>query len=248
MNVCNIIIIQFKKIIRFSFIKLRNSIEKGYIKVLRVIYDIGSNNKLVLDVGCGKGIFLKKLLDFSIIGCGIDFSKSELKICRFNKLNVIMGDATKLPLRENVFDIVSSSQFFEHVWHVYKAINEQVKVLRKNGILIIEQVNLLSIYALINLIFLLPIKTKGKRGGLKWLINKQKISYSLYGKNPGKDEDVKSILWWRDIIKNTPYLKVIDIYSPLSKKMSINNNYFFKVIVSFFSRGIIIIAEKDQKI
>ena len=89
------------------------------------------------------------------------------------------------------------------------------------------------------------LRTKGKRGGFKWLFNRHKITKSLYENYPGRDEDVKTIIWWRDIIRTKSRLKLIDIYSPLSKKFKIKDNIYLKIFISFFSRGIIIVALKN---
>lgn len=244
----------------FHFIKTLNDIfrahrsrarTEGIIKSIKEFPPLRGKN--VLDVGCGEGILLEKLLDVDYVtyGIGIDFNLNALKFRqekifekKFINYGLIIGDAVNIPLKDKSFDFVLSSQFFEHVYDKANALNEQVRLLKKKGIIVIEQANLLSITALLNLIFIYPIKTKGKRGGLKWLINHHKLMKNSYYKHPAMDEDVKSILWWKNFIDNLP-ATLIDIYSPLSKKLNINNLYL-KIIISFFSSGLIIILTKDS--
>jgi ubiquinone/menaquinone biosynthesis C-methylase UbiE len=122
---------------RFLYNKLIASLEKGYLHAFYAIKNLQPKSNMILDVGCGKGELLEKLLDYKVFELGIDFSIKNLDIAHSKKIALIMGDATSLPLREEVFDIVVSSQFFEHVWDVRQALNEQIRVLKKGGNLII---------------------------------------------------------------------------------------------------------------
>lgn len=66
----------------------------------------------VLDVGCGHGFLVKKLTELGIYAKGLDFSKyagSEIPY-RF-----VQSSATNIPFENNTFDVVVSSDFFEHL-------------------------------------------------------------------------------------------------------------------------------------
>ena len=74
-----------------------------YDEILR--HCVISENSVVLDDGCGTGLFLKKLKSFSV---GIDLSPSLLSVARQRKPSrmqnhLILGDADELPFKDCVF-------------------------------------------------------------------------------------------------------------------------------------------------
>ena len=83
-------------------------------KLYRVIKRIMAHSpETVLDVGCGHGFLVKRLVNASINAHGIDFANSAGEECtgRFWQ-----GDATKeLPYPADSFDVVVSMDFFEHL-------------------------------------------------------------------------------------------------------------------------------------
>ena len=70
--------------------------------------------KTVLDIGCGIGYFVEFLRKNGISATGID-SAPDLGHFWGKKQYFLQGDATKLPFEDNSFDLVFSSDFFEHV-------------------------------------------------------------------------------------------------------------------------------------
>lgn len=72
------------------------------------------NPTSVLDVGCGYGVLVNRLNSRGIPAFGVDFSPALKK--EFWKDRVLIeGDARNLPFATGVFDIVFSSDFFEHI-------------------------------------------------------------------------------------------------------------------------------------
>ncbi len=68
--------------------------------------------KKVLDVGCGHGFLVKALLKKGIEAFGVDFSQyagEEIPN------NFFISNALILPIADNEFDVVISSDFFEHL-------------------------------------------------------------------------------------------------------------------------------------
>ena len=72
------------------------------------------NPKSVLDVGCGTGTLVKLLRDNGIEAYGIDFAPI-LKEKYWKEHYCLYADAKKIPFEDNAFDIVVSSDFFEHI-------------------------------------------------------------------------------------------------------------------------------------
>jgi ubiquinone/menaquinone biosynthesis C-methylase UbiE len=72
------------------------------------------NPKNVLDVGCGIGTLVKELNKNKIDAFGIDFS-ADLKSFWNDNYHFSVSDANKTPYEDGHFDIVFSSDFFEHL-------------------------------------------------------------------------------------------------------------------------------------
>jgi ubiquinone/menaquinone biosynthesis C-methylase UbiE len=71
------------------------------------------NPKKVLDVGCGWGMVVKELRNRGIEAWGIDFAEPVSKFWEGDYYKV--ADAKEIPFPDNYFDIVFSSDFFEHI-------------------------------------------------------------------------------------------------------------------------------------
>lgn len=131
----------------------------------------------------------------------------------------VCGDACDLPFDDGVFDVVMSQEFFEHVTDIDLAMNEQIRVLRSGGRLVIEQANLLNPFTLFDLLVKYPRRTNGEHGGIKWLFTKSKVRENIYGTGwTGKDEDIHTRLWWRMKMKQYTDLEIEEFTSSLVKK------------------------------
>ena len=82
-------------------------------------YKLQKNSK-ILDVGCGKGFFLKdfkKILPEIEIN-GLDISKYAIENSPEDiKKNIKLGNATKLPWPDNYFDLVVSFNTFHNLYN-----------------------------------------------------------------------------------------------------------------------------------
>lgn len=91
------------------------------------------NPKSVLDVGCGLGALVNKLNEIGIPAIGTDFA-TDLKEHYWGKANHFkIADATNLPFEDQSFDLVFSSDFFEHIDedNIDKVANEMKRVGRR---------------------------------------------------------------------------------------------------------------------
>lgn len=105
-----------------------------------------ARKRLVLDVGCGGGKNLERILKQSkqINAVGVDISpasiqvtkKKNLRALKDGRLQVVQGQAESLPFASNLFDLVTA---FETVyfWDVEKGLAEVYRTLKKGGQLLI---------------------------------------------------------------------------------------------------------------
>jgi len=68
-------------------------------------------NKRVLDVGCGRGNFLKS----TPIAFGIDVDKESLKHVRGQaRKRILIADSNKIPFKDNTFGVIHLEFVIEH--------------------------------------------------------------------------------------------------------------------------------------
>ncbi len=103
-------------------------------------------SKKVLDVGCGAGFPLIFLADkFQVFG--LDISQNMLSIAKKRaeekrmSVNLIRGDAINLPFKKGFFDAVYCKFALWPLNKPDKAIEEMVRVLKKDGKIIIVEVD-----------------------------------------------------------------------------------------------------------
>jgi len=101
----------------------------------------------VLEIGCGRGFYLKTLKTVwpGLNITGIDVNQKYLDKARnfLEGLDVklIVGDATKLPFKNQTFDRIIASEVLEHIPNDQKAIYEMHRVLKPGGIVLITVPN-----------------------------------------------------------------------------------------------------------
>ena len=100
---------------------------------------------IVLDLGCGNGEYdpVGKLNLTAKMIVGIDIDENLLRENKYIALKVI-GDAHKLPFRDDIFDVVISRELIEHLENPDYVIEESARVLKKNGKIILQTPNKLN--------------------------------------------------------------------------------------------------------
>lgn len=96
----------------------------------------------VLEIGCGKGFFLKRLHDnfgSSIEYYGLDISPIAIHHAQnyFNYPKYMVSSGEKLPLESSIFDYIQIISTLEHVIHPSLVIKEAYRVLKSRGYLYI---------------------------------------------------------------------------------------------------------------
>lgn len=114
-------------------------------KIKLVAYYIKENGTL-LDIGCGTGDFLLKMIErFKyLIGCDVNPKAIELRKARmrqYHHLDLIICDAHALPFRSSSINYITALDVLEHLEEPHKAIKETFFVLKEGGKLIITTPN-----------------------------------------------------------------------------------------------------------
>ena len=146
-----------KKIIRLNVLKGYEKWSKTYDSDKNPLIAMESNkilgllkpvkNKKILDIGCGTGRNSIKLAKKGANVTGIDFSKNMLEIAKKKakmvnlKISFKIGRVTNLPFSNNSFDKVTCNLTLSHVKNLNKALKEMKRVVKKNGIIVISDLN-----------------------------------------------------------------------------------------------------------
>lgn len=108
---------------------------------LQAILSIVKPADRVLEVGCGKGRFLKAIHEEHPTTCctGVDISQALLEHVP-EGIRAVPGSLEQIPLPEDSFDVVFSVEAVEHSANIGAAISELIRVARPGGwILVIDK-------------------------------------------------------------------------------------------------------------
>jgi ubiquinone/menaquinone biosynthesis C-methylase UbiE len=125
---------------------------KFYVnKKLQLIKSWLNKKSVVLDVGCGTGVYATSLSQQCKTVAGLDLSPKRIKraISRANRLRInniyfVVGDAAHLPFVEKTFDMVFSVNLFHHIAHkkiVKEGFLEQVRCIKMGGTILVFELN-----------------------------------------------------------------------------------------------------------
>lgn len=99
----------------------------------------------LLDVGCGGGFLSNYLAERGFVVTGVDLSESSLAIAKARDktktANYILADAYELPFEDQSFDVITSTDFLEHVHEPRRVLKEVSRCLRKNGLFFFHTFN-----------------------------------------------------------------------------------------------------------
>lgn len=109
---------------------------------------------MVLEVGCGKGNELLECAKRGLRCVGIDFSEKALHLLRKRveekhlSITLLRADTRALPFVDNSFDLVFSQGVLEHFRDPQIVLQEQFRVLRPGGYLVVEVPNRWTLYTI----------------------------------------------------------------------------------------------------
>ena len=135
---------------------LQKQIKKEYDSIARVwrskvwVHDTDFKKKIIefadldqgaeiLDVGIGVGD-LSGLFNVKSV-TGIDISKAMLKECKKQhpEFTLVLGDAKKLPFKDNSFDAVCCRNFLQNFENPKKPFREMLRVLKRGGKIVVVE-------------------------------------------------------------------------------------------------------------
>ena len=90
-----------------------------------------------LDVGCGSAGNTAVLRDLGWQVTGLEFSPAAASLARGRGLPVVRGDARRLPFPDESFDLVMSTDMWEHIEEDDLVAAEAARVLRPGGRLLV---------------------------------------------------------------------------------------------------------------
>ena len=115
----------------------------------RVVHDYcgkcpaGAHELKILDVGCGKGRYLRHLAEEFPQNryCAVDMSSKVMGYINMKSVEKRQGSLTCIPYEDNFFDIAYTCEALEHAVDIESAVRELARVVRHGGkILIIDKV------------------------------------------------------------------------------------------------------------
>lgn len=109
-------------------------------------HDIAENfikkNDKVLEIGCAKGSFLKKIRESGGVVEGLEMNSDAMAKCVRDGLSVYPETIEKFSLnKKNTYDIVCSFQVLEHISDVKAFIESSLSVLKPRGLMIVSVPN-----------------------------------------------------------------------------------------------------------
>ena len=110
-----------------------------------------SRGEVILDAGCGTGVFTVDILSFGAHVIGIDVSLPMLiragQKARGYHFQTVLADISSLPFSENAFDKVVSVTALEFIKDAETALKELFRVTKRRGCLVVATLNSLSPWA-----------------------------------------------------------------------------------------------------
>jgi SAM-dependent methyltransferase len=98
-------------------------------------YRITKGAKL-LEIGCGRGEFLRGFIGCGVEGYGVDRSRAAERYCPAAKLLVADLEKDGIPYPDNFFDVTYSKSLIEHFHNPETVVQEMFRILKPGGLAI----------------------------------------------------------------------------------------------------------------
>lgn len=103
------------------------------------------NHGKLIDIGCGNGTFLKKVMQLGWEAWGTDFDKEAIEIAKRTGANIVAGNANSNELPSNYFDYVTMSHIIEHLHDPLSELKGVHRILKSGGTLWLATPNINSL-------------------------------------------------------------------------------------------------------
>lgn len=98
-------------------------------------FNLNSGMKF-LEVGCGRGDFLKAFQKLGLDVYGLDISPEAIALNQGIEVKVADVENAPLPYDDNTFDVLYSKSLLEHLYYPERYIKEAYRILKPGGILL----------------------------------------------------------------------------------------------------------------
>lgn len=137
----------------------------------------------LLEFGCGEGMFLEKISS-SIKCSGVEINQDAIKICKEKSIHI-----EEHPFKDikQQYDMIVSFEVFEHLENIEEIINDLIKLLNKNGHLLIAVPNPNSFLSELDTVLLdmPPHHNLGfNENSFNYIANKYNLTLCSYLKEP----------------------------------------------------------------
>lgn len=88
----------------------------------------------ILDVGCGRGEYLKGFIRFGLDGFGLDQSRIAASLCPGADMIQSNLENQEFPFVENSFDVIFAKSVLEHFYYPERIVQEIYRILKPGGL------------------------------------------------------------------------------------------------------------------
>ena len=122
-----------------SFLETLDDNDGRYAVVRAAVESSSEPGGKILETGCGKGRYIKRLLKEipNRKYCGMDISQNVMNYIKEDRIELKTGTLTRLPYEDSEFDVVYSCEAIEHAVDIENAVTEMIRVLKSGGTAVI---------------------------------------------------------------------------------------------------------------
>ena len=121
--------------------------DRRVLRLLGARAEAGQSPLRVLDLGCGSGPWLVRWRERGAVPYGVDFDTTLAQRARTRPEladpppSIYVADATRLPLADATFDVITLNSLLEHVPDWRAVLAESARVLAPGGVLVLHTTN-----------------------------------------------------------------------------------------------------------
>ncbi len=197
----NAMYVEFEDEYRGDEKTIKNRLKYYLDEVVVPCIEMKSEN-LILDIGCGRGEWLELLKEYGYNALGIEADSEMVRRCQQKKLDIVESDALEYikSIPDNSVCMITSFQVIEHLqWgELNRLIKEMYRVLKKNGIIILETPNADNVEVGTYNFYLDPTHVKPVHSQLLEFVV-QKVGFSETKILYWKEKEIEE--WWENVLK-----------------------------------------------